>query len=469
MPRYRCKYDLFCVFGCDRNMSKNMRETLERMPRRSARIRSALRFGALAAVAALAACSSVENVHVDSRHYLERAQTQAINQFTVTAAALTSEESREVFGVPLNNVGIQPVWLRIENHSSHAQWLFPIGIDDNYFPSYEVARRMSGFSELPEEEIYRRLDEAHIDPFLPGGAVASGFVYTHDDEGMKAFNVELHSANDTHNFHFVAPVPGLPSDYFDIEDGALPAGTEISDLTVSGFREWLESIGCCTTNDEGIPGDPLNIVFVGTLDQVRGTLISNNWDVTAPVTGASLWRMATAFIFGSRYRYAPISSLYVFGREQDLAFQKSRAVIDERNHMRLWQAPVTVEGSPVWIGQVSRDVGIKFSGRLWPPTTHVVDPDIDDARFYVHQELTHSGALSRVGYVEGHVPASHTEPHRNAEGDPYFTDGLRAVFFMSERPVARTDIDLLRWELPPSLLPYREQIFAEDNDSLSIQ
>lgn len=418
------------------------------------------RFAVLTICAVLAACAGTSNTHVDGRHYLERAQTQAIDGFVVTTAALTTEESLEVFGAPLNNVGIQPVWLRIENNSTEPQWLFPIGIDDNYFPPYEVARRMGSFSSLSVDQLYRRLDEQYIDHFIPDGTTAEGFVYTHDDEGMKAFNVELHSADDIHNFHFVVPVPGLPSDYFDIEDGALPPGTQVADLDMEGFREWLEGIGCCTTDDEGDPGDPLNIVFVGSLDQVRGSLVSRHWDVTAPVTSSSLWRMTTAFMFGSRFRYAPISALHVFGREQDLAFQKSRAVIDERNHLRLWLAPVTVDGDSVWVGQVSRDVGIKLSGKFWPPTTHVVDPDMDDARFYVQQELIHNGALARLGYVEGHVPATLDAPHANAENDPYFTDGLRAIFFLSDDRVPRTRVEILPWVLPKALAPYREQIKA---------
>jgi hypothetical protein len=91
--------------------------------------------------------------------------------------------------------------------------------------------------------------------------------------------------------------------------------------------------------------------------------------------------MATAFIFGGRDRYAPISDLYLFGRRQDIALQKSRTIIDERNHMRLWLAPVRHQGRSVWVGQISRDVGVKLTGRLWPPTTHVIAPDVDDARF----------------------------------------------------------------------------------------
>lgn len=400
---------------------------------------------------AMAACAGDPRLHEDERHYLDRAETKSSELFTVSAAALSIQESTEVFGVPLNNVGIQPVWIEINNASDHPQWLFPIGVDDEYFPPYEVARRMSAFSDLTEQELYSRLEEQHIPHFIPAGSSARGFVYAHADEGMKAFNIELHSSDDVHNFHFVSAVPGLPSDYFDLQDGLPYAQHEIVDLDSDGLRRWLEEASCCTVDTGSTAGDPLNVVFVGSLEQVRSSMISNGWDVTAPVTGASLWRMATAFVFGSRYRYAPISGLYVFDREQDLAFQKSRAIIDERNHMRLWLAPVTANGTPVWLGQASRDVGIKLSGRLWPPTTHVIDPDTDDARFYILQEMIDSGAISQLGFVKGHTPTDHNNPHRNAENDPYFTDGLRAVFFMSEKAISRANINLLDWGIPAAM------------------
>jgi LssY C-terminus len=100
-------------------------------------------------------------------------------------------------------------------------------------------------------------------------------------------------------------------------------------------------------------------------------------------------------VFGSPYRYAPMSGLYLFGRDQDISFQKPRNVIDERNHMRLWLAPVTHRGEPVWVGHISRDVGVKFTRRLWPPVTHVIDGDVDDARYYLVQDLIYGRQVRR--------------------------------------------------------------------------
>jgi hypothetical protein len=403
----------------------------------------------------IAGCATQDQLCTDARPFRERAQQQHRSGLFVEASALSRDDSIALFGVPLNDINVQPVWLKVTSFREDPQWLFPKGIDSDYFPTYEVARRASKLSLLSEQELYDRLSHEHIDLFIPARATVSGLVYAHNDEGMKAFNVELHGPSGSESFSFVVPVPGLPTYYFSTDENSGQRFLDSVDLDLQGLHQWLQEIGCCPLNAEGKPGDPLNVVFVGHLDQLRAAMIANHWDVTAPVTSTSLQRMVSAFLFGSRYRYAPISSLQLFGREQDLAFQKARAIIDERNHMRIWLAPVTLHGTPVWVGQVSRDIGVKLSGRFWPPTTHVIDPDVDDARFYVMQDLLIGQAIEKLAFVEGLERATISKPRSNAESDPYFTDGLRAVFFLADKAVAPSAVVMLDWALPPAMEPYR--------------
>ena len=147
-----------------------------------------------------------------------------------------------------------------------------------------------------------------------------------------------------------------------------------------------------------------------------------------------------------------------------MTFQRARAVIDERNHVRLWLAPVTYQGTPVWVGHISRDAGIKFSGRFWPPTTHVIDPAVDEARFFIEQDLLYSQRVAKIGLVEGVGAAPAEAPRFNAEGDPYFTDGFRAVFFLNREPRSIEELKVLDWALPDALEPYRSNIFDYYDD-----
>jgi hypothetical protein len=136
----------------------------------------------------------------------------------------------------------------------------------------------------------------------------------------------------------------------------------------------------------------------------------------------------------------------MFGRPQDIALQKARGSVDKRNHMRLWRAPVTLNGQKVWVGQISRDIGVKFSSKTI--VTHEVDPVIDEARLYIAFDLLRSGLLRSLGYVEGVGHSGRDAPRRNYTEDPYYTDGLRVVLIVGEHRSDLTGLELLPWEWP---------------------
>jgi hypothetical protein len=72
---------------------------------------------------------------------------------------------------------------------------------------------------------------------------------------------------------------------------------------------------------------------------------------------------------------APVSSLYLFGRKQDLAFEEDvGGSADRRHHVRWWRAePLDAAGRPLWIGDATfdRDAGIShLTGQI----THHIGP-----------------------------------------------------------------------------------------------
>src|SRR5262249_1622801 len=167
------------------------------------------------------------------------------------------------------------------------------------------------------------------------------------------------------------------------------------------LRKRLAGLPRSTSNFKGtIEGDPLNLVVIGAFATVLHGF-GARWDETETITLQSCWRTVQAFLRGSRYRYSPVSPLYVAGRSQDFALQKARQTINQRLHLRLWITPLRFEGQPVWIGQVSRDIGVRFTPKTWNLSTHRIDPDVDDARDYVLGDLMESGRVVRVGYVAG--------------------------------------------------------------------
>jgi hypothetical protein len=415
--------------------------------------------------AAIFGCTSTAPTVDPDSTYLSRSIEQARGGISVTASVLHKGEVEEIFGARLDLVGIQPVWLKIQNLSAHSYVLFLRSIDPDYFSPYEVARRSSVTSEKSVEELYPFIRDLEIQRFITPGSEVEGYVYTHADEGFKAINVDLVGNRRMQSFNMLIEVPGLRTDFDDF-DRSMTYQNVFPSLDEDELRSWLAALPCCTSTLDGILGDPVNLVLVGAIEDVRAALVSQQWDVTAEIDSTSIRRIMTAFIFGSRYRYAPVSDLYLFGRAQDMSFQKARAVIDERNHIRLWLSPVTYKGVSVWVGHISRDAGVKFSGRFWPPTTHVIDPAVDEARFFVEQDLLYSQRVERIGLVEGAGAAPSGSPRTNAEGDPYFTDGLRAVFFIGKSLKSIEELEVLNWSLPAKLEPFREDIFGKPKEPI---
>ncbi len=61
-------------------------------------------------------------------------------------------------------------------------------------------------------------------------------------------------------------------------------------------------------------------------------------------------------------------------------------------------------------------------------------------REFLIEDLAYSQALSGFSYVSGVGPADYDKPRANLTGDPYYTDGRRAVMWLSEKPTPISDI-----------------------------
>jgi len=105
---------------------------------------------------------------------------------------------------------------------------------------------------------------------------------------------------------------------------------------------------------------------------------------------------------------------------------------------------VTLEGQKVWVGQISRDIGVKLSRKTF--VTHKIDPVVDEARLYITLDIADSQSLQAVGYVKGVGYSDRESPHFNYTEDPFYTDGLRVVLIFGKGRYPLDSIELLRWE-----------------------
>ena len=390
----------------------------------------------------------------DPQPILGRAERRTAQGVTVDLAALSAAEANGLVGFDITKAGIQPVWVRVRNREGVRYYIPPITIDDDYFSPHEVAwKGHRWFDPAGNLRLDQRLRGLDLPEAVEPGGMVSGYVFTNRDEGLKYANVELVAPGQrkVRRFPFLAKVPGLRTDFQRVNWGHLSAPARQQDLQEAAFRRWLETLPCCTLGgDRRTPADPLNIVLIGSAETVLPPLARRDWHVTQTLSVTSAWRTLVSSLLGRPYRYSPVSSLYLFGRPQDIALQKARGNVNQRNHMRLWLAPVTLRGQPVWVGQISRDIGVRLTTRTL--TTHKIDAEVDETRWYLMQDLFFSESLHSFNFVPGVGVSTWDHPRRNYTGDPYVTDGLRAVLWLSSAPVSYHRV-VTRWPRPESDQP----------------
>lgn len=174
-----------------------------------------------------------------------------------------------------------------------------------------------------------------------------------------------------------------------------------------------------THTHTGSAGDPLNLVFIGSRDQISGSFLRAGWLAPDPITAQTSAAIAAASVAHRAYPTAPVSNLYAFGRAQDLAFEKPTNDVQYRGHIRLWQTEMTLDGQPVWIAQASYDDGIELSASNELPTHHIA-PAVDRERNAVGADLLRTGLTTEEHEVAYATPIIYA---RNGGGDFYESDG----------------------------------------------
>ena len=158
--------------------------------------------------------------------------------------------------------------------------------------------------------------------------------------------------------------------------------------------------------------DLLNVALFGTFEELRAAFAAAGWTEADPLGIESAWHMACAFVLNRPYPRAPFSTLYRFGRGQDVGFQ--RAIGDsprKRHHVRFWakslaeaEAGVDTAGfwlntdrpdaeqKVLWIGAATKDTGFSLT-RLTFQITHATASDTNAERSFVVDELKNAGAI----------------------------------------------------------------------------
>lgn len=186
-------------------------------------------------------------------------------------------------------------------------------------------------------------------------------------------------------------------------------------------------IGRARTSD-GLLGDPVNLAFRGAGEQIEATLRTAGWTRADPVDVASSWRIVTATLTRRSYDEAPVSPLFLFGRQQDFAYQQE---VDgspgQRHHVRFWRCPdgwFLPGGLSVdWLAAATFDKRVGLS-LFTLQVTHKIDADIDVERDHVVTTVTSAVPAVKVDAIEHFSTGYHA---RNGGGDSIRTDGTLPI------------------------------------------
>jgi len=179
-----------------------------------------------------------------------------------------------------------------------------------------------------------------------------------------------------------------------------------------------------TFTRSGGPGDPINIQFVGTDGQIGAAFAAAGWYRADEIDFVTSARISIDSILGRKYTTAPVSNLFLYGRKEDMAFERPGNNARQRDHIRIWKTSQNAsDGRPIWIGSTTKDTKVELAKTNHLPT-HCISPDVDAERALTISELAQTGFVVQDTTRPGFGRQTHGF---NGEGDPYVTDGQVTV------------------------------------------
>jgi hypothetical protein len=210
-----------------------------------------------------------------------------------------------------------------------------------------------------------------------------------------------------------------------------------------------------TATRQGIPGDPINVGFVGDSEDVIRAMGTAGWFAANDVTFKSSVEIIGSVLLHRPYQSAPVSALFYDSRPEDLAFEiPDGASANRRHHVRLWRVLDSgIEGRPIWLGASTYDRRVGLS-RYTGQVTHHIAPQIDQERDFLISQLKNAGMVEAQYTITGVGP---TLIVHNGEGDLYQTDGEVWIAQLVVKGSKRTEPPIILD--PPALVQAKNTIW----------
>jgi LssY C-terminus len=176
---------------------------------------------------------------------------------------------------------------------------------------------------------------------------------------------------------------------------------------------------------QGNPGDMVNFSLIGTQEQVTKAFAGAGWVQVDKTTQDAVVHGLMSTLSHAAYTEMPMSTLYLFGRSQDLSFARAAPleVAAIRHHLRVWKTTETVGGEAFWVGSATHDNGFEKDQRNGG-VTHHIDANVDQERDFLQQSFAGAGVLAGAAYV---LPANPLTTAKTATGGSFQSDGRIVV------------------------------------------
>lgn len=182
---------------------------------------------------------------------------------------------------------------------------------------------------------------------------------------------------------------------------------------------------------KGNQGGPVNLVLVGNQREIREAFEKTGWTEAEGENANSLWKTFEAMVKGKGYEAAPMSTLYLYGHPEDMAFEKMLNTFTHRHHLRIWKAPATApDGRPMWLVVANHDNGFDIRPGV---ISHSIDPHVDRERAKVGADLGMTGMVAAEELVSVSNPA---RSGLTATGGKWESDGKILVVDFKPQPGA---------------------------------
>jgi LssY C-terminus len=203
-----------------------------------------------------------------------------------------------------------------------------------------------------------------------------------------------------------------------------PVDTRVAGIT----PDLLSKIPRRVSDPNGKPGDMVNVLIVGTQEQLVQVFTTAGWVQVDKSVGNTALNAVMDSLEKKDYLTMPMSTLFLFGRAQDYGFAHGEPVkvAMSRNHLRVWKSTFEVGGRPLWCIAATHDIGFERDQRN-NGVTHKIDPAIDGEREYVNGTLSATALVVQRDHV---TPADPLTTAKTATGGEFHSDGRIVVLVL---------------------------------------